>query len=314
MKRLEDLKAEILNDDIKNFYVFYGEDYGIRKHYVDKIKTYFDDVSYLEDCKNLENGVDSKFKTDKRCLYIVYGDEDILNYSESKLKSIINSIKVSTVILLYESMPDKCVLVEHFENYITYFPVVQKSIAKEFVDDLLKLDDSAKDLFVASCACNYNCILNEADKISNYSEGKNVSNQIAYETILLKGQLDTPVDEFRGDLFMNDLLKENVDMFSTWYIIITYNCDKVMYYLNSMFNDFIIAGLIKKFGTYKGGSMAYNYKLSWNRVKAIREFALIKPDSYYFDNANKLARLDMLVKTGQMSRDEIADYIFTNII
>ena len=32
MKRLEDLKEELLADKLQKFYVFYGEDYGIRKH------------------------------------------------------------------------------------------------------------------------------------------------------------------------------------------------------------------------------------------------------------------------------------------
>ena len=35
MRKLEDLKASILNNDIDKFYVFYGEDYGIRKYYVE---------------------------------------------------------------------------------------------------------------------------------------------------------------------------------------------------------------------------------------------------------------------------------------
>lgn len=314
MKRLEDLKNEILQDDIKNFYIFYGEDYGIRKHYVEKIKTYFDEVSYLDDCNNLENGVDSKFIIDKRCLYIIYGDENIFNFTETKIKNIINLITKSTVILLFESIPDNCVLMEHFAEYITYFPVVQHNVALEFVDDILQLDDKSEDMLVGSCRCNYNQILNESDKIINYSKGRNVSNQIAFETISLKGQLEPYIDEFRGDLFMNDVLQDNNDMYSTWYIIIQENCDKFLYYLNSMFNDFIIAGLLVTYGTYKGGSMAYNYKLSWNRVKCIREFNLNKTASYYFNCANILAKLDEYIKTGQLVRENIADYIFTHLI
>ena len=41
MKKIEDLKRDILEGKLEHFYVFYGEDYGIRKHYIDKIKTFF---------------------------------------------------------------------------------------------------------------------------------------------------------------------------------------------------------------------------------------------------------------------------------
>ena len=39
MKSLKQLKEEILNNDIKNFYVFYGPDSGIKEHYINKLKT-----------------------------------------------------------------------------------------------------------------------------------------------------------------------------------------------------------------------------------------------------------------------------------
>ena len=41
MKKLEDLKKELLDNKVNKFYVFYGEDFGIRKHYINKISTYF---------------------------------------------------------------------------------------------------------------------------------------------------------------------------------------------------------------------------------------------------------------------------------
>ena len=36
MTPLKELKENILNNNIQNFYVFYGEDSGLRKHYIDK--------------------------------------------------------------------------------------------------------------------------------------------------------------------------------------------------------------------------------------------------------------------------------------
>ena len=47
MKKLEDLKKELLQDKVNSFYVFYGEDFGIRKHYINKISTYFNNLFML---------------------------------------------------------------------------------------------------------------------------------------------------------------------------------------------------------------------------------------------------------------------------
>ena len=38
MKKLEDLKQDLIDGRLRKFYVFYGEDYGIRKHYINKIE------------------------------------------------------------------------------------------------------------------------------------------------------------------------------------------------------------------------------------------------------------------------------------
>ena len=47
MKQLKDLKEEILANNIKNFYVFYGQDFGLRQHYIHKIGSYYDKIKVL---------------------------------------------------------------------------------------------------------------------------------------------------------------------------------------------------------------------------------------------------------------------------
>ena len=41
MKNLKDLKEEIINKQFQHFYVFYGEDYGLRDHYIKEIAKQF---------------------------------------------------------------------------------------------------------------------------------------------------------------------------------------------------------------------------------------------------------------------------------
>ena len=44
MRKLEDLKSSLLKDEVDKFYVFYGDDFGIRKHYIEKLGSYFSKI------------------------------------------------------------------------------------------------------------------------------------------------------------------------------------------------------------------------------------------------------------------------------
>ena len=81
-----------------------------------------------------------------------------------------------------------------------------------------------------------------------------------------------------------------------------------------MFNDFLIAGLIKKYGKYDGSSRAYNYGLPWGRAKEIRELDLPFEYTYYFDCAFKVSEIDELVKSGKILQNNLVDYFITNVI
>ena len=49
MKSLKDLKDDILHKKFNKFYVFCGDDYGLRHHYIQEIKKYFDSCISIYD-------------------------------------------------------------------------------------------------------------------------------------------------------------------------------------------------------------------------------------------------------------------------
>ena len=49
MKELRILKNEMRNKQYGHFYVFTGEDWGLKKHYISYISSIYDDISGLDD-------------------------------------------------------------------------------------------------------------------------------------------------------------------------------------------------------------------------------------------------------------------------
>lgn len=316
MKKLEVLKKELLDGKLDKFYVFYGEDFGIRRHYIEKIKSFFSNkVIYAENCKGVQFGGKTKslFGTGKQ-LVIVYNDEDFARETEKYINKFIDGLVNHVCIVIYETALENSTLFKSFENYITYFPVVQKNIAKEFVDSELHLITEDAESLAMNCSNNYNNILLESDKIKNFAQAKNITEQNSYEALDLKNQLLEEPEDFDSYKFMNDVISGNAHKMGIWYKRAKANPDKVFMSLTSIFNDFLIAGLIVRYGDSDGGSRAFNYKLSWNRVKTLREIQINFPSDYLFNCAYNVACIDNDVKSGRLDRNDIIDYFFSSVL
>lgn len=317
MKKIEDLKKDILDGKLEHFYVFYGEDYGIRKHYIDKIKTFFKSKpTYAESYEGIKFGSRSiSLFGNKNQLVIVYDDEEFANLKEREIQTFINNLTTYTVIFVYEEALESSTLFKSFDQYITNFPVVQSNVALEFVTDEVKLYRPVAETIAKNCGNNYNNILMETGKIKDYAESKNVSFQNAYDTLDVKGQMIQKVDDFNAHEFMNDILKGNMQNIAYWYEVAKCNTDKVFMSLMSIFNDYLIAGILSRYGKWNGGTEAYNRcRLPWNRIKTIREFVLDADYESYFYRAYKVATIDAEVKSGKLARDDIIDYMINYVI
>ena len=333
MKKLEDLKKELLDNKVNKFYVFYGEDFGIRKHYINKISTYFTSKpKYINDFNSIKiSGKTKSLFGDTKSLVVVYNDENFAKQPSKEIQKFIDNSRDYTCIFEYEEPIENSALFKEFDSYITYFPVVQDNIAQEFVKSELKLlEDDTKSL-AYNCENNYNNILLESNKIKTYANAKQISEQNSYEILNLKNQLLEKIDKFNVSEFMIDILLQQNQNFAYWYQVIKNDTDKFFGSLIAIFNDFLIAALIKKYGAFdknvkdkdgksikeKGGSsIAYEYGLPWSRIKDIRVFEKQIPYGYEYllECAYKVACIDTNIKIGQIEKDKVIDYFFSDIV
>lgn len=319
MRKIEDLKVALINGNIDKFYCFYGEDFGIRKHYVQKLRTYFDRLQMLNSWKDVKGLVSTKSLFKMHQLIVLYNDMDFCNQSVTNIKSFIDAINIKdfSCLFIYDDVDfQKSNLFSDFADYITEFQAVQSNIAVEFVESELSLLDKSKEELAYNCNNLYNNILLEADKIKNYAQAMGITEQKAFEDLTIKNQLLIKQDEFQSNAFMNSVLVGNYTALAYWCDIVTQYDEYDLFFrsISRMFNDLLIAGLIVKYGVYDGSSRAYNYGLPWGRAKEIREMILPFEYDYYFDSAFKVAEMDGLVKSGKVSRMDIVDYFITNVI
>jgi len=319
MRKLEDLKSSLLKDEVDKFYVFYGDDFGIRKHYIEKLGSYFSQVTYLNSWTDIKDMISVKSLFNIRQLILVYDDTDFAKQDVGVIKSFIDSINNEwyCCVFIYDDVDFiKSSLYKNFDAFVTEFPAVQTNVAEEFVESVLNIPDNYKNELAVNCNNLYNNILLEADKIKNYADALNISQQQAYEDLMLKNQLLIHQVDFECDDFMNAVVTGNYKVLAYWCDVVTQyeEYDMFFYSITRMFNDFLICGLVKKYGEYDGSSRAYNYGLPWGRAKLLRTFNLPFDADYYFDSAFKVAEIDELVKSGRILKQNIINYFIINVI
>lgn len=315
MKNLKDLKQEIIDKNIKPLYVFYGEDYGLRHHYIQEIAKSFDQVEEISSALNYANSQLGSGLFVIKTLYIVHSDLSFAKSKKNIIQYFIDKLRTDTFILVYEEELPNSTLFKEFSDYITYFPCVKDNIAIQFVDSEITLNQLSKKEMIVNCQNNYNNILLEADKIRNYAQANNISEQAAYDDLLLQNQLLYVYPEFHSDQLMDDLLKGNYNNLWYWYNLVKSNFQEEFWIATeNIFNNYLIAYFIVRYGKYEGGNRAYNFKLPWGRIKAIRDFVIPFKAEDLLETAFQVADLDEQIKLGRIQKEDLFDYFICCIL
>lgn len=320
MKQLADLKRDLLDDKVERFYVFYGEDFGIRRHYIERIKTYFEQVEYVDSYNGIGNIVTAKSLFTIKKLIIINDDMEFAKLKAENINKFIRNIKEDfTCIFIYDDEGfEKSSLYKNASQYITNFQVVESKIAIEFVNSELSLLNKSAEELANNCNNNYSNILLESDKIRNYANAKNISEQSAYEALRDKKQLITKQEDFKYAEFTNNLITGNFHGLIHSCKVLQSNgleADRFFNCLPYMFNDLLIAGICCKYGKYEGSKIIYNqYNLSWGRTKEIREMEFKYSPEDYFETAYFISDLDIKVRKNEITREDALDYFFSYVI
>lgn len=306
MVRLEELKQSILDSKIKNLYIFYGEDYAIRKHYINKICESFTELVYLEQYTDMLLQVSSASLFKVKKLFVVIDDMDFLELSSDELQQFKNSLDDdNTIIFVYNNDITNEDILNIFADNITKFPAVTADIAMEFVEDIVKISEKQRKDLAYECNNLYGNILYETDKVHTYSQAKDISEEQSYESLKASNQLVDRLMSFEADIFIEDYLTSNRKNYYLWFKIIENDIDGFCWSLNSMYRDILTASLIKQYGKWDGSTKAYNYGFYWGRIKIIRDLDIKYTTDFLYQKAHELACIDSDIKNGILNKGDI---------
>lgn len=161
MRTIQSVGTEIFNGDVKPFYIFLGEDYGIKSRYIDKIKG-----CYNNQCVEI-NKVSKLFEMFKGeflippipKLYIVRYDSDWVSALNDRTKESIATLKIiGTAVLVFEDKKQGEKINKYLPDYCVSFDRVGSSlIIKYLLSDYPKIPESIVRYLAESVGDYFRC-------------------------------------------------------------------------------------------------------------------------------------------------------------
>lgn len=312
MKNIGDLKTDIMDGKLSTFYVFYGEDTGLRKHYIDKLSTFYDTKYMLDSYEEVRHLATANDIFSRTKLFVVVNDEAFSKLSSTQIQQFIGLLgnKDYCCVFIYDGNGlESTNLFKDFGDYCTEFSVVVDKIAIEFIrGEITGLTVDSEEELAYNCSNLYSNILLETDKLKNYQCKQNSTPQSSYEALKVKNQLIHRDRRFDCNTFMNKVLLEQYrNIYECCNLNSSDECCKSFFgCLTFMFNDFLIAGLCRQFGS-KGKGKAYIYGLPYGRAITICGFDLQRTPDYYYECARRVATLDSNIKSGYVNVNDIIE-------
>ena len=150
--QIQEAGKQILSGNPGKFYIFVGEEYGIKSKYISFLKDHYskypDSYKEVDSMMSLIDLMSTKHIIPlSPCLYIVRYDEDFIkNISESMNKKIKNLNIVGTIVCIYQSDKHSSKCIKYLPDYTVSFDTVNPAYIQKYLkNDFPNLNDKLID-------------------------------------------------------------------------------------------------------------------------------------------------------------------------
>ena len=218
---VQELKQMIKSSDIPNFLIFSGEEWAVKKIYIEQIaKVKKLGIKYIDAISDIASSVGSKSLFNQNYLYVCTDDREFM--TEEKLqKNVIENLSNNMLILQLTSVDKRLKFTKTYNNSIVEFKTLNEAVLKRYIQKEIALSDKNCEILMEICDYNYGHCLLEIDKIRRYISGDRTDNTtMDYDTsfmqLLEQGAIYIPPKEALWDFIKAVLQNKPKLAFDLW--------------------------------------------------------------------------------------------------
>ena len=222
---VQELKQLIKNNNIPNFLIFSGEEWAVKKIYIEQIaKVKKLGIKYIDAVSDIANNVGSKSLFSQNYLYVVTDDKEFM--TEEKLQQkVIDNLSDNMLVLTLTTLDKRLKFIKTYNNSIVEFKTLNEAVLKRYIQKEIALNDRNCEILMEICEYSYGYCLLEIDKILQYVDGCvreygkpcDVDVNGVFKSLLDDGTIYVPPKEALWDFIKAVLQNKPKLAFDLWY-------------------------------------------------------------------------------------------------
>lgn len=182
MSDLVSFQKDIRTNNLKPFYILYGEEIGLMNVYLNQMGNVVRESSVSTVWKTLTQ----KGLVSNRRIFAVRDDKDFLA-NESRWKRL-PDVRYGTLVLMVTKIDKRSKLLKAFpDNCVEFEKMTDAQLKRHFVSKYSTIDSNMIDMVIQFCLNDYSRIDNELDKLSRL---KNVDASVVESIVKHKTEID----------------------------------------------------------------------------------------------------------------------------
>lgn len=307
--QLAELKHNIVNNKLDNFYLFAGPEIKIMDTYIKMICKTFDlEIVRADSLSSIYSKLNSKSLINKRRCYVVSSDEDYIK--EEKIWDKLFDLKGENVLIMtYYNLDKRTRFYKYHIDYLTDFEKLPKDVLLKYIQKDIQLSTNLAEELIGICDGDYSRILLEIDKIKCYSEAASVTHNNAYSKLIDEGVIYVPVKDLLFP-FIDAVTLGNANLsYTIWEKI--RKVENSMAILSLLYNNFRSILIVQLAGNVKG-ICEYTGLTPW-QVKLAKEKMGIFNKQELLNILHEIRFTEKGIKIGQVEEPVAIDYVLTCI-
>lgn len=303
---LSELQQDIKSDNLKQLYVFTGEEYAIYDIYIKQIKRPVVTIDSIEHMIKLLHA--SSLLNNKSKVFKLLFPEDI-NKLDDKWDKIFDIMEDNTLIIIFYEIDKRNKFYKRFSDVVIDFNKLPRNITIKNLKSKINLCDDYLNDLLDLCDDSYSIALNEICKINSFAGDGDVD--AAYKKLRMERIINNHVSNNSELKFLECLL--NRDLNNCCRISLECEDKQVLYILALAYSGFRQLLLVKGLGSDKSNSVEKTGLNQWQVKNALKYI-----DNYeFYELINILEfikKLETGLKIGKYDKSVILDLLILGII
>lgn len=181
---IQDVKRDIKESHIRHLYIFSGEEYTVKKIYIDMIhKCLNAEMQVEENLSDVCNGMGRKYLLERPKLFLVYYSKEFLT-AEKSWERIDSPDNMNYVIFIYDNIDKRGKFYKRFSDKIIDFECLSEQILEKYlVKEGCTMNHSMMSDMIDVCNYSYGRMLYEYNKVKIYSAETHYTQDKSYSKL-----------------------------------------------------------------------------------------------------------------------------------